>query len=101
MKKVDFTNVINGINKESEIESFDITIWHEDSEIYTEVLINGNESFTYREIENWYEGDTLEYTEENTVILLKSAKKIETNINKWIKGTSFEGIKVTIQEQNV
>lgn len=101
MKKVDFTNVINGINKESELGSFDITIWHEDGEIYTEVLINGSESFTYREIENWYEGDTVEDTEENTIILLKLAKKIETNINKWIKGTCFEGTSITIQEQNV
>lgn len=101
MKKVDFLKVINGINKESELESFNITIWHEGSEIYIEVLINGNESFAYREVENWYEGETIEETEENTTALLKSAKKIESNINKWIKGTCFDGTTITIQEQNV
>jgi hypothetical protein len=101
MKKVDFIKVVNGMNKENEIESFDITIWHEGSEIYTEVLVNGNEPFTYGEIENWYEGETIEDTEENISKLLKDAKKIEANIIKWIKGTCFQGTKIVIKEENI
>jgi hypothetical protein len=98
MKKADFIKVINGIE---DIDNFNITIWHENSEIYTEVLINDNEPFTYGEIENWYEGETIEDTKENITILLKSANKIKSNITKWIKGTCFEGTTITIQEQNI
>jgi len=101
MKKADFTKTVRGINEENEIESFDITIWHEGSEIYTEVLINGNEPFTYEEIENWYEGETIEDTEENVSKLLKNAKKIEANIIKWIKGTWLQGTQIIIREENV